>query len=187
MSIRRYDMNSLMATMFFTVVIATGSSSFSVGRDATDIREAQGRLVSIEAHGAGLGAVSLELSLRVNREVSIVIPAGLVFLASSDAVQNMVIVRREVVHLTPDRRTVTVSLSASCANMKRTTPGKKDTFRLGSYTTSADLSRLLASPHFEHLDFRERQFAIWTVTDNPAPSEYVGIGSFGFGSGPTGG
>lgn len=31
---------------------------------------------------------------------------------------------------------------------------------------------------------RVQQFAIWTITDNPTKDGYVGIGSFGFGSGP---
>jgi hypothetical protein len=43
---------------------------------------------------------------------------------------------------------------------------------------------LLKAPDFAGQTFRVRQFAIWTITDNPTRTGYVGLGSFGIGSGP---
>jgi hypothetical protein len=48
-----------------------------------------------------------------------------------------------------------------------------------------DLSKLLGVSEFRSASFRIQQFAIWTITDNPSRGGYVGLGMFGFGTGPS--
>jgi hypothetical protein len=40
-------------------------------------------------------------------------------------------------------------------------------------------------PEFYTETYRVQQFAIWTITDNPARGEYIGIGTFGLGTRPS--
>src|SRR3990170_7702427 len=60
-----------------------------------------------------------------------------------------------------------------------------DAFTISTGAASARLLRLLAVPDFADASFRGQQFAVWTITDNPARTGYVGLGSFGVGSGPS--
>ena len=50
--------------------------------------------------------------------------------------------------------------------------------------STANLRALVNAPSFAEADFRVQQFAVWTLTDNPTRTGYVGIGSLGVGSGP---
>jgi hypothetical protein len=51
-------------------------------------------------------------------------------------------------------------------------------------TAKEDLLKLLGLSDFQDETFRVQQFAIWTITDNPARDGYVGLGRFVYGTGP---
>jgi len=63
-------------------------------------------------------------------------------------------------------------------------PGESDTFLIRSVPATEDLAKLLNLPDFADETFRVQQFAVWTITDNPTRDGYIGIGYFGFGTGP---
>jgi hypothetical protein len=68
--------------------------------------------------------------------------------------------------------------------MELDAPDENDTFTISIVPAPEDLIKLLNLPDFHNETFRVQQFAIWTITDNPPRDGYVGLGYFGFGSGP---
>lgn len=141
-------------------------------------------LVRVAGRGHGLQSLELELELEVVQPVRLTIEAGTVFRPSAAGTQTMVLTKSRTVKLEADRPELRLTLDAACAEMHADTPGSDDTFTLEAAPTG-DLAKLLATPAFSDSGFRVRQFAVWTITDNPSRHGYVGLGSFGFGSGPS--
>ncbi|MGZ8436916.1 MAG: hypothetical protein ACXWXR_00080 [Candidatus Limnocylindrales bacterium] len=79
----------------------------------------------------------------------------------------------------------TITLEVACAAMHLDQPGSGDQFGFDASPTSPALLQLLQLADFADQTFRVRQFAIWTITDNPARDGYVALGTFGIGSGPS--
>ena len=79
----------------------------------------------------------------------------------------------------------TERLDVACGRMNDDQPGASDSFTVRPKAATGDPKRLLAGAAFGTAAFRLKQFALWTITSNPAKGGYVGIGSFGFGSGPS--
>jgi hypothetical protein len=144
---------------------------------------AQG-LVKVTTDGAGLDAVDLILASRKPGSWAVTIPAGTILGSTSKGVQNMVVREEQTVVLEGADAEVSLTVPAACINMTLDVPLTGNHFSL-SGPAQGDLARLVALPAFRERPFRVQQFAIWTITDNPAPGEYVGIGSFGVGSGPS--
>ena len=97
----------------------------------------------------------------------------------------MIVRRQRLVRLDRSRASELVSVDASCVNMHRGTPSGDDLLILRNVSLPGDLAKLLSAPEFLRQPYRVQQFAIWTITDDPARKGYTGIGSFGFGSGPS--
>lgn len=153
----------------------------------TDLVQAQrSGLVTVAGHGRGLDSLELELELEVVQPVRLVIEAGTVFRPRAAGTQAMVLTKSKTVKLEPGRPELRLTLDAACAEMHDATPGSDDTFTLETAPTG-DLAKLLDNPAFADSGFRVQQFAVWTITDNPSRRGYVGLGSFGFGSGPSDG
>ena len=98
----------------------------------------------------------------------------------------MITLAAQVVTLTPlESRTLT--LDVACASMHLDQPGSSDQFGLETAPSSSALSALLKVPDFSGQTFRVKQFAIWTITDNPPRDGFVRLGSIytGMGSGPS--
>ncbi len=157
---------------------ATREASISL-----DDAVAQG-LVTIATDGNGLDSVELTLSARRPGSLVVTIPAGTIFAATSGGVQNMVVREEQTVVLEGADAEVSLTVPAACINMTLEAPLTGNHFSLGG-PAGGDLARLVNLPTFRERPFRVQQFAIWTITDNPAPDEYAGIGSYGMGSGPS--
>lgn len=150
-----------------------------------DLRAAEARgLVQVTVTGRDLAYLNLALKSRSKDPLEVTIPAGLIFMADSAAVQNMVVRTGQSVFLAGKDAEASVMVPAACINMERAVPASSDRFTLGQAPAGGDLARLLELADFQGHSFRTQQFAIWTITDNPARDEYVGISSFGLGSGP---
>jgi hypothetical protein len=128
--------------------------------------------------------VSVTLSARSPSALEVIIPAGTLFGSPSETVQNMVVRAPTRAVIGPSPGEVTVGVPAACVNMHRDVPRSAHQFSVAGTVQNQDLLNLLGQSYFPKQTFRVQQFAIWTITDNPARDEYVGIGSFGFGSGP---
>ncbi len=96
----------------------------------------------------------------------------------------MVVRRQTVVFLSGAGASRSVEIPVACANMQLGVPEETDQFTISTAPSADDLMKLLVLPGFLDEPFRVQQFAIWTITDNPARGGYVGLGYFGVGSGP---
>lgn len=128
--------------------------------------------------------IKIKITSTCSKHLSILIPPGIMFVAGA-GVQNMVVTKLETILLEPgDSRTAYVD--AACANMELDVPVSSDSFVLYTEAINADLKKLLELDGFSDYTFRIRQFAIWTITDNPKRHEYMGISSAGgWGTGPS--
>ena len=106
------------------------------------------------------------------------------FEPASASTQTMVVRTGELIPLKAGS-SVTEELDVACAQMHLDGPGSSDSFSLKVDVSLSDLIDLLELADFSQEDFRVQQFAIWTITDNPGRIAYVGLGSFGTGSGPS--
>lgn len=146
----------------------------------------QAGLVEASAIGAGsIDRVGVSLASKSDDILRVSIMPGVIFTASAAGVQSMVIITWVEVLLDPYEEAEPFYMDAACANMELDAPGDTDTMQLSSATPSEDLLKLLELEEFCAETTRVKQFAIWTITDNPARDGYVGIGYWGMGSGPS--
>jgi hypothetical protein len=151
-----------------------------------ELREAVARgLVQTNITGRNLEEVYL--TLKSNSEDSLVVEIlpGTVFKAEVYVVQNMVVVDVEKSFLEPHGNS-SLNINVACANMKLMQPTTAIAFTIETSQTSEDLMKLLELVDFNDATFRIQQFAIWTITDNPANDGYTRLGSnYGDYSGPS--
>jgi len=142
-------------------------------------------LVEATISGDGLQSIDITLKSVSDDPLEVSISRGTIFGAQSAGVQSMVVIREEVLFLKSRGSVSSGSIYVACASMELDMPDKNDTFTISMDPASEDLIKLLNGPDFNNETFRVKQFAIWTITDNPTRHGYVGLGSFGFGSGPS--
>jgi hypothetical protein len=140
--------------------------------------------VSIALHGIGLERVQLTLTPKIETSIRVVVNPGTLLLPKASGTQTMVVIDKAVITLEPEV-SVDVGLDVACAQMHDAMPESSDTFRVSSSRAPADLLKLLRLPAFADEAFRVQQFAIWTITDNPSRSGYVGLSSIVDSGGPT--
>ena len=142
-------------------------------------------LVQATISGDGLEDIEVTLRSISDLPLEVTILAGTMFEAQSAGVQDMVVIEQRTVSLKSRDSVLSRSVSVACATMELDVPGENDTFVMSNVPAPEDLVKLLNLSDFHNETFRVKQFAIWTITDNPTPNEYVGLGYFGFGSGPS--
>ena len=142
-------------------------------------------LIEVSAYGAdSLQSIKLDITSSSDDPLNVAILAGTIFGAQSASVQSMVVRVGKVVLVEPNETVMNIGLYAACANMRLSMPDEDDVLVVGAESAPEDLVKLLDLPDFHNEAFRVQQFAIWTITDNPTRGGYVGLGYFGFGSGP---
>jgi hypothetical protein len=143
-------------------------------------------LVETTASGSGITSITLQLQSTSTAPLNVLVLPGTIFEAQSADVQDMVVTEAREVLLSSYGSSEVLSISAACANMHLDAPESSDTFTIRRTSTSEDLLKLLSVPDFLDETLRVQQFAIWTVTENPnCRANYRGLGTWGFGSGPS--
>lgn len=140
--------------------------------------------VSITLRGVGLESVQLTLTPKIETSIRVVVNPGTMLVPRASGTQTMVVVDKAVITLEPEV-SVDAELDVACAQMHDDMPGSGDTFRVSTSRAPSDLLKLLRLPAFAGEEFRVKQFAIWTITDNPSRSGYVGLSSWAESGGPT--
>jgi hypothetical protein len=141
--------------------------------------------VAITLRGESLQGLELTLESRIDTSIRVVVNPATMFVPGASGTQAMVVIQKEVVTLEAEA-TVEVELEVACAEMHDETPTADDGFRLASKPAPSELVKLLELPAFGDQEFRVQQFAIWTITDNPTRTGYVGLSSWdGSGGEPT--
>ena len=153
---------------------------------AVELTEAQARgLAQVAITGQGLEWIKLALESLSAEPLEVTISPGTIFQAQAAGVQNMVVRTQRVVYLQSAGSRESLTIPAACANMQLGVPEESNQFIISGAPAPEDLIKLLNLSGFLDETFRVQQFAIWTITDNPARGEYVGLGYFGVGSGPS--
>ena len=134
--------------------------------------------VLVKGTGHGLQWLDVTLTSKERFPLVVVINQGTLFDAAAERTQSMVVIARRIVDLEAGA-SVPVQLDVACADMKKDTPDRNDRFSLHQGSVPKELVRLTRLPAFADQPFRLQQFAIWTITDNPARSGYVGLGTAG--------
>jgi hypothetical protein len=142
--------------------------------------------VVVSGVGKGLQQLDVTLTSRDTQSIRLAVEAGTVFQPGVAATQTMVTIAPHVVTLAPGE-TRTLTLDVACAAMHLDQPDTSDPFTLDPAPAGAAMLRLIQVPDFAAQTFRVKQFAIWTISDNPTRDGYVGLGTFGIGSGPSDG
>jgi len=157
--------------------------------ELVDLIEAKRRgLVEVAASGVGnLDRILLTLTSNSAKVLRVAILPGTIFDSQSASIQSMLVLTEKLVFLIPHERIESIKVDAACGNMRLDLPGKSDTLTLSLSPASGDLMKLLSLPDFQEETTRVRQFAIWTITDNPGRRDYMGIatGFQIFGTGPS--
>lgn len=150
-----------------------------------ELVEAQTRgLAQVTITGHGLERIQVALESLSAEPLQVIVLPGTIFQAHTTGTQNMVVRQRQVAYLPSRGSRQSLTIPAACANMELGVPEESDGFSINTAPVPEDLTKLLSLPSFLEETFRVQQFAIWTITDNPARGEYVGLGYFGVGSGP---
>jgi len=135
-------------------------------------------LVLASITGDGLTRIDLTLKPQVDFNLEIEIEPGTTFISGSEGVQNMVLRRETFVYLKPSAE-VSLELEVSCANMELKQPEGADAFTVSTDPPNPDLAKLFALDKFQFEESPLKQFAVWTITDNPPYGGYVGIDTDG--------
>jgi len=152
-----------------------------------DLREAiELGLLTTEVRGMSLERIEVEFEVSAELEdsIEVSITPGTMFLAPSPDLQTMVVREEMIVFLTP-KRELSVKLDVACANMTLKAPAGGETYIVQIEPPAEELRKLLGLPEFQDSSFRLQQFAIWTITDNPASGRYIGLGVGDQGSPPS--
>ncbi len=139
-------------------------------------------LVAADVSGIGLTKINVTLTSNTEGMIEVTVSVGTLFTAQSSSTQNMVIVESKVFVLGFRGDQVSVSVPAACATMHLEQPSSLDVFSAHVTQAQGDLAALLKLADFHIATARVKQFAVWTLTDNPAlddswaPSGYDTLG-----------
>jgi hypothetical protein len=145
--------------------------------------EEQG-LVHADITGRSLESIGLVLESLAPEPLEITIEIGTLFQAQSSGTQDMMVIQTNSVFLEAKGSVVGTGANVACATMHRRIPDEEDQFTISKEPVPDDLLKLLNLPAFQETRGFVKQFAIWTITDNPPRDGYVGLGYFGVGSPP---
>ncbi len=140
--------------------------------------------MSVQITGQGLRTMQLKVEPQVDFHVNLEIEQGTIFTSADSAVQDMVVRNATFTHIRPSLE-AEIEPDVSCINMRKKQPTGSDTFTVSQVVAQGDLLKLLRLKSFGDQRPHIQQFAVWTITDNPPPGGYVGLGAAaGFASGP---
>ena len=180
---------TVLATTTVPTTVATtvpATTPTTLSRNApparVDFADAVSRgILSAEVRGNSLTNVQLAVTSSAAENLLVTIAPATFFESQSAGVQNMVSTGSQEFRISPGQR-ISQSVNAACANMRLDTPAAANTFAV-SGQHSAEMAALLGVPSFNREPFRIKQFAVWTISDNPSRNGFTGLTGTG-GSGP---
>jgi len=131
-------------------------------------------LLTADVRGVSLESIEVEVSLKVEDSIELTIQPGTTFLAPSPDLQTMV-VRHQLYIFLKEKDEVSLEVDVACANMRLEAPDGGEVYSVRIEPPMEELRKLMGLTEFQDSSFRLQQFAIWTVTDNPARGQYVGL------------
>jgi hypothetical protein len=142
--------------------------------------------ITIKVRGDGLQAIDLTITPSIEDDMEIVVEPGTRFAPGAAGTQVMVVSEEARIEVRGGFE-VDWELDVACGEMNDATPTADDGFTLVLEEPPQDLVNLLNAAAFLEESFRVQQFAIWTITDNPAPGAFMGLSSPSASGGPSAG
>ena len=124
------------------------------------------------ARSAGLYSLYLRLESQCRDPIMVSIAPGTLFKPRSAGIRDAIVIRECLEPIQPGE-TSEVSLQVASANMLKPPAAEGAEFDLSPMPVSEDLRKLVSLPGFSTSGVK--QFAIWTITDNPERAAYRGI------------
>lgn len=136
----------------------------------------KGLLQVRSVRGDGFSALYGTLECRSNSPIVVAIEPGTRFHPQSAAEPEMVVTAQRIEPMQPGE-SMGISLHVAAVNMGKAVPGDGSVFELSDVSAPGDLVKLLQLP--ELAGSGVKQFAIWTITENPEREGYAGIPVYG--------
>ncbi|MCL2814969.1 MAG: outer membrane protein assembly factor BamD [Oscillospiraceae bacterium] len=126
----------------------------------------QSGTVTVSVVGDSIDFTTVKLTNKSSRDVTVTIPVGLYFAASSGTVQNMTVRASKTVTIRANGST-SVNVATACMNINRNIPNSNDAFSVYSLDKNSKLARVMALLEEKGASYAVTQAAVWIVTDNP--------------------
>lgn len=146
-------------------------------------KEIQAGLMKATIRGHGLSSVDIEMVRHQNKHYVTVIPTGTMFIPTSHKQPMLVVenVRFLVTERKHSEDKYFGTIPVACADMDLEAPGQTDVLATRMLQKSdrngPELLALLSLPAFTQADGYVRQFALWTITNNPPIRGFKSISS----------
>ena len=121
--------------------------------------------VEMHAYGANTNAVSLVLRNKTANPISVLMPAGLYFVAPNKLIQTMISTANVTLDLAA-RQEATVSLPAASTNIGATKAGGDTRFSIRGATGQRDLEKLIPAMQRAAAPYPVNQAAVWILTED---------------------
>lgn len=131
---------------------------------------------AVEYNGRGLFGITLVGRSTGDSLECDTLPAGLFFIARSNEVQSIILLKRHVVWF--GRNDTAVSLWGFCCNSDLDAPASEDRFDFGKITDNAKMNQLIDLVADKDISgaLSTVQFAVWDITDdNRLSQSYIDI------------
>jgi uncharacterized repeat protein (TIGR02543 family) len=143
-------------------------------------------LINVNASGSGsLNRISISIKSNSDKPLKIILTPGILFKSSSSSVQSMISLARREISIEPQSSRLLDDIASACVDMLADVPRQYYQLSVQPPPDNQDLMSLLNLADLRNESYRIKQFAIWTITDNPGRNQYVGIGYQLTGSGPS--
>jgi len=154
--------------------------------ETTLMEAATAGLIDLEISGCNsIDMIMLNITSQTDEKLEIIISPGRILESQPEGVCcNAMITQDERITLEPYAAIGPVYIDIASLSMLSDMPADDDTLEIGSFV-GGDLVKLLDLPDFYEQHFRIRQYAVWTITDNPGRNDYVSMNAFGWGGGIT--
>lgn len=136
----------------------------------------KGLLQMRSVRGDGFYALYGTLECRSESPIVVAIEPGTLFQPKAPADPEMVVTAQRIEPMHPGE-TSGISLRAAAVTMGKAAPQDTSVFELSATPAAGDLAKLLQLPELGSSGVK--QFAIWTVTQNPARGDYASIPVYG--------
>lgn len=168
----RMKLERLVQIGSFLVTMLTAAGIGLAQPVPLDQAEAAGVITYSVIDVAGFDSVRLSVSNLTSDRVEIMIPTGFV-LTTGEVFQDLAVSETLVVTLEPFGSAI-VLLPTLCVNMDLDVPGSPSDFTLLP-SFQPVVPKLAATPAWAEASWRERQFAIWILLENPTIEELPGV------------
>ena len=136
------------------------------------------KLVEIEASSTDLASIDVSLRLNGDAPLEVVVEPAVLFEGISKKKLVLVVTKSEHLILHPGGNEESLTLDAIDMNMDSCAcpcPDYGDSLSISHRPVPKDVKKLLDLPEFDEEEFSLRQFAVWTITNNPKPKGYSEI------------